>query len=1020
MTRRAREFSPDWIDDPTVVAVNRLAPHSDHRWYATDAEAAARDSSYETVLDGTWRYRHADAPGLVPDGLEAADCDLSDWDEIPVPAHVQLHGYDRPQYVNVQYPWDGREDVDPPRAPARYNPVSTYATDVDLDAPADGQGLRLVIDGAESACALWVNGRFIGYSTDSFTPAEFDITGAAEPGRNRIVIRVWKWCAGSWLEDQDFFRFSGIFRSVRLLRTPRAHVEDLHVVADVHDDPARAVLTVEARLDGPGAPRCRVDCDLAGVGPLAPDGPGRWRLEIDRPRLWSDEDPHLYDLAVRVSDEDGRLLEHIPVDVGLRRFGIEDGLLRINGRRAVLKGINRHEFGLDGRVVDRARTDADLRALKALGVNAIRTSHYPNSTDLYELCDRYGLYVIDEANLETHGTWDPIVRGRRPIDDAVPGDRPEWSGAVVDRAESMILRDRNHPCVVMWSLGNESFGGTVLRDLADHVRALDDRPVHYQGIEEDGRHPQTSDVASLMYPSARAVADHLREHRDKPLILCEYAHAMGHSLGAVDDYLELMRSDALFQGAFVWDFADQALPLGDDAGRLGYGGDFGDAPHDADFCGNGVFFADHTPTPKARELAHLYRPIRMTIGAGGIEVVNDYAFTGASELTCALELARWGRPIDSRTVDLTAGPGQSERIEPPFEIPDDGAEYTITAVVRRRGATAWAPAGQVVAWDQGVVSASPSAVRRARAVGPLELIEGRHNIGVRGDGFSVLFSRLAGGLQSYRLEGGSGPGRELLRRVPAVNFWHAPTANERGWGAPAEDGQWLLASRYAFPERGFDALGAVRLDDRVRVEWGLVLPSAPAGSASIRADVFADGRVDTTVVVDPGPGLPPPPEFGVLFALDPALGRLRWYGDGPEETSADRRSGALLGLHEARVVDQLTPYLRPQESGGHTGVRWASVTDDAGEGIAFEAGGAPMEFSALAWSLFEVENAAHPQDLPVQTATWVRAMAMRRGAAGDDSWGARPHPRYELPEGRLEFSFSFRGIGPTRETGGFS
>lgn len=1010
-----RSFDPAWLTDPTVFAVSRLRAHSDHRFFASREEAAEGVSSFELLLDGEWAYLHADAPDLVPEGLESEDADLDEWDAIPVPAHVQLHGYDAPQYANVQYPWDGLEDVRPPRPPMRYNPVSTYARDLDLaEGPAEGESIRLILEGAESACAVWVNGSFIGYATDSFTPSEFEVSHALRAGRNRLVVRVWKWSAHSWLEDQDFFRFSGLFRSVRLVRTPRAHIEDAHVETALADDLASARVELALRLCGPAADSARIEARLEGVGPLAPSGEGRWSIDLERPRLWSAEDPALYDLSIDLFDESGALLEHAPLKVGVRRFGIEDGLLRINGRRVVLKGVNRHEFGPEGRVVSRELIDSDLRLLKRLGVNAIRTSHYPNSSAFYELCDRYGFYVVDEMNLETHGTWDRILRGLDPIEAALPGDREEWLPALVDRAESMILRDRNHPSVVVWSLGNESFGGSVLEELSDRVRALDPRPVHYEGVHEDPRRPRTTDIASQMYTSAQGVRDYLRTHRDKPFILCEYAHAMGHSLGAVEDYLALMREEDLFQGAFVWDFADQALPTLDEAGRprLGYGGDFSDAPHDADFCGDGVLLADRTLTAKALELAHLYRPIRTDASAEGLLVRNEHLFASTEGCSTRVVLAREGEVLAEGEIETRLGPGEEGRFPLPFEIPDEEGEYAITVEHRLREEREWAPAGHVVARDQGVVRVGDLRwTAPLRAAGPLELIDAPHNVGVRGEGFSLLFSRTQGGLQSYRVGDGRNGGRELLRGLPTPNFWHAPTANERGWGAPSEDGQWLLASRYARPVRGFDAFRATRLGDRVRVEWALALPTAPAGECSLAAEVHPDGTVEMSMRLDPGAGSVPPPEYGMLFAIDPRLERLEWYGEGPHDSAIDRRGSALLGLHRSSVSEQFVPYLRPQECGGHTGVRWMSIRDCEGYGIRFGAD-LPMEASALAWSPFEIENATHPGELPPRTRTWARAMLGRRGAGGDDSWGARTHPEFELPLGPLEFRFSFRGLAP--------
>ena len=587
-------FNPARIADPEYFAEHRLPAHSDHRWFRTAEEVRSGVSGYEQCLNGVWKFHYAKNPAQVIQGFEATDFDASGWDDIAVPGHIQLQGYDRAQYTNVQYPWDGHEAVVPGEVPQRYNPVASYLTSFTLAEPlAPGERLSISFKGAESAIAVWLNGRYIGYGADSFTPSEFDLTEALVPGENRLAAQVFKWSAGSWIEDQDFYRFSGLFRDVVLYRRPAAHAEDIRIGCTLSEDFAEATVRLRVELAGQGS----VSASIGGVGDLSPDAEGGLSVRIGSPRLWSSEDPYLYDLTIEVRDAAGELTEVIPQRVGVRRFGIEDGLLKINGQRIVFKGVNRHEFGLQGRVMSREQTEADIRLMKANNINAVRTSHYPNNSFFYELCDEYGLYVIDEMNLESHGLWDQVARGERAIEDAVPGGHPEWRAVLLDRAASMLERDKNHPSIVMWSCGNESLGGTNFLAVADWFRASDVRPVHYEGVYWDPRYPETTDVVSRMYPPADEIEEFLTAHRDKPYILCEYAHAMGNAFGAVDKYLDLAYREPLFQGGFIWDFADQAVRLTDRYGReyFGYGGDSGEAPHDADFCGNGILFADRTP-----------------------------------------------------------------------------------------------------------------------------------------------------------------------------------------------------------------------------------------------------------------------------------------------------------------------------------------------------------------------------------------------------------------------------------------
>ena len=1002
-------FDPARIADPEYFAENRLAPHSDHRWFASSDEAASGISSFEKSLSGVWKFHYAKNQAAVLPGFEAVDFDCSAWDDIVVPGHIQLQGYDRPQYTNVQYPWDGHETVRPGETPQRFNPVASYVTWFTLDQPlAEGERLAVSFQGAESAVAVWLNGVYIGYGADSFTPSEFDLTGALVEGENKLAAQVFKWTSGSWLEDQDFYRFSGLFRDVMLVRRPAVHADDVQVRTEVAGDQSSAVVSVQVARTDAGSVRARIE----GVGELAADEAGTLSLTLDEPRLWSAEDPYLYDLVIEVLDAAGRLVEVVPQRVGVRRFGIENGVLSINGRRVVFNGVNRHEFGLNGRVMTRQQTEHDLRLLKANNVNAVRTSHYPNNSFFYDLCDRYGLYVIDEMNLETHGYWDALIRGAITIDEVIPGDRPEWSAVLLDRAANMVERDKNHPSIVLWSCGNESFGGTNIRDVADWFRQRDDtRPVHYEGVHWDPRHPDTTDVVSQMYTPAAQVEQFLATHRDKPFVLCEYAHDMGNSFGAVERYVALAHREPLFQGGFIWDFADQAIALVDRHGEpyFGYGGDCGEAPHDGDFSANGMLFADHSPKPAVQEMKFLYQGVAIEVGERSFELTNRMLFTASSAYECVVTLAREGVVLREARVETDVAPGASGVYGMPFELPDRPGEYTVDVSLRLRAATDWAASGHEVAFGQGVFAIERTALAPAPGVAAPELIDGIHNVGVRGRGFLALFSKLYGGLVSYRYGFTPDGGNELLTAVPQPNFWHAPTSNERGWGMPAEDGQWLLASRYPALDRDVPA-PAFGLDgDAVEVTYRYLLPSSPHRRCSVAYRVDGAGRIEVTLRLEAGEGLPDLPEFGMLFTAPADLHRLTWYGEGPEECYVDRRAGARLGLYSGDVATQLTPYVRPQEAGNHTGVRWASVTDDRGLGLRFECAEA-MEFSALPWTPFEIENARHPNELPPIHSTVLRPALMRRGVAGDDSWGARPLSDYLLPSGELVFRFAFRGV----------
>ena len=1002
-------FNVARIEDPEYIHENRRTAHSDHRWFRNAAEAESGTSSFEQSLNGTWKYHHATSPTLAIAGFEDPAFDVDGWDDIPVPAHVQLHGYDRPQYTNVQYPWDGLEELEPGQVPASWNPVSTYVRDFTLDNPlAHGERLSVVFHGAESGIAVWLNGAYVGWATDSFTPSEFDLTPHLRDGSNRLATRVFKWTAGSWLEDQDFFRFSGIFRDVTLYTRPVVHVEDLRVTTTLSDDFQRAEIGLEVSLTGGGRVRARLD----GATEFVDAGVSRLAAHIAHPRLWSAEDPHLYDLVIEVLDEADSVTEVIRQAIGVRSVEIRDGILLVNGRRVVFHGVNRHEFGARGRAISAEEIEEDIRIIKRAGIDAVRTSHYPNSSAFYALCDRYGLYVIDEMNLETHAMWDRVVHFGLSDDEAFPGDRREWRAALLDRAESMVERDKNHPSVIIWSCGNESYGGGLLLEVSEWFHKADaSRPVHYEGVHWDPRYPHTSDITSQMYTPAATIEEHLEAHPEKPFILCEYAHSMGNSFGAVHKYLELADRNPHFQGGFIWDFADQALELEDRFGTRfdAYGGDFGDAPSDYDFSANGIVFADRSPKPAFEEVRYLYQPFRTRISKDALEIENRRQFVGMDDVLARVVLAREGEVLATGEIDLQLGARASASFPLPFALPAEPGEYTVSVDYELRQATSWAPAGYVVGWEQAVFVVEGGTMPDAVGSAP-RVAEGIHNIGVHGEDFSLLFSRIYGTLVSFRYGPANENRAELLRDRPFPSFWHAPTSNERGWGMPRVDGQWLLASRYRQPKLAATQPALTRNADSVELAFEYELPTTPPSRSTVTYRVHGDGRVDVTVTLVPGEGLADPPEFGLSLAVDADLHRLRWYGDGPHESYSDRRGSARLGVWTADVRDALTPYVRPQESGSRTRVRWAEVTDGAGVGVRLSCP-AGMEFSALPWTPYEIENATHPNELPRSHRTILRPALSRRGVGGDNSWGAMTHAEYLVPTGELSFSFTLQGVG---------
>lgn len=1039
--RQAECFDYEKIKDPAFFAQNRIAAHSDHKYYASEGDMHCGTERFKEGLDGLWKFRYAANIADAPKDFYRTDYDCKGWENIRVPAHIQMEGYDKPQYVNVQYPWDGHEVIEPGEIPTRFNPTASYVKYFTVPARFSGKRVFVSFQGVESGFALWCNGLYIGYSEDTFTPSEFELTQALQEGENKLAVQVFKWTGGSWCEDQDFFRFSGIFRSVYLYAIPDRHVSDVKIKTILNADlsSAELELTLTAVLADEMPAKARAV--LSRNGDMAAELDFALRdgenpalvLPVAHPQLWSAEKPVLYDLTVTVFAADGSVSEVIPQRVGFRRFAMENGLMTLNGKRIVFKGVNRHEFSArGGRVPDEDEMLQDILTMKRNNINAIRTSHYPNDSRLYALCDEYGLYLIDECNMETHGMWEPVARGAWPIEQALPGDRKEWEALLLDRIQSMYQRDKNHPSILIWSCGNESFGGSVIREMSEKLHALDDtRLVHYEGVANDRRYNDTSDMESQMYPSVARVKAFLEKDRSKPFLLCEYTHAMGNSCGGMHLYTDLTDEEPLFQGGFIWDYVDQSIYRKDRYGNevLGYGGDFDDRPCDYNFSGNGIAYGgNRNPSPKMQEVKFNYQNIGIHISGDSFEVVNKNLFTGTSEFTCAVTLALEGEVIARSVVETAVEPlGKQTYALPLFRYQTPwcdaepwravkGGEYVVTVSFELREDTMWAKRGHEIAFGQGIYTVTAPQEEQTPAAA-FAVADGTYNIGVRGTHFEVLFDKGGRGLVSYVYGG-----RELIKAVPKPNFWRAPTDNDTGCQMPYRYAQWKTASLYQRTEPAVVSVDA----DCVKVAYTYHLPTVPETECEVAYTVTGDGTIHTTLHFEPpreaavpdtagtkrqGGDMPPwsLPEFSMLFKFDADLENLTWYGLGPDDTYCDRERGGRLGIHHKKVTENMAEYLVPQECGNHTRVRRACITDNKGRGIAFC--GKDLSVNVLPYTPHELENATHAYELPPVHYTVARIGLMQMGVGGDDSWGSRPHPEY-LPdaENGVTLSFDFKGI----------
>ena len=1013
-----KTFDYSLVKDPQYFKDGRMDAHSDHTYYRDGEEAKEKETSFRYDLNGIWKFHYARNYGSAIPEFEKTEYCCKDWDDIRVPAHIQMEGYDVPQYANVQYPWEGHEDIHPGEIPEHFNPVASYVKYFEVPEKMQGKRLFISFQGAESGIVLWLNGHFVGYSEDSFTPSEFELTEYVKEGENKLAAQVFKWTASSWCEDQDFFRFSGIYRDVYLYTVPEVHVYDLQIRAIPDETLSAAALEIRTNTWGKGEVKITLSKDGETVieDKKALDGEEIYAWKVENPVLWSAEDPQLYDLTMEIYNESGELQEVIPQKVGFRRFEMKDGIMTLNGKRIVFKGVNRHEFSsVSGRHVSEEELRKDLKIMKQNNINAIRTCHYPDASLIYQLCDEYGIYMIDETNLESHGSWD-IAEFTKDYTYVVPHDKPEWLDMMLDRANSMYQRDKNHAAILIWSCGNESFGGKDIFEMSQFFHKADPtRLVHYEGVCHDRRYNDTSDMESQMYPSVEAIKEFLAKDDSKPFVCCEYTHAMGNSCGAMHKYTDLTDTEPKYQGGFIWDYIDQSIYKKDRYGKefQAYGGDFGERPTDYNFSGNGIAYGgNRDASPKMQEVKFNYQNITAEVSADSVKVINKNLFVNTDIFDCKVTVAKDGKVIRKASLATAVAPLSEEVYALPLAKEEKPGEYAVTVSFHLKEDKVWAEAGHEVAFGQYIYKVE--APKKACPEG-VEVIRSTHNIGVRGTHFEVLFSVLNGGLTSYKYAG-----KEMIEAIPKPNFWRAPTDNDCGNLMGMRYGQWKIASMYLSHKDfrkgpyGPGNVPEVEVNEKtVKVTYTYLMPTTPTSECRLSYEVFGDGRVKTTLTYDPVKELGDMPEFGLIFKFNADYDRVEWYGLGETETYSDRKKGAKLGIYANKVADNMARYMVPQECGAKEEVRWAKVTDRKGRGMLFEMdeNNGPMMFSALPYTPHEMENAMHPYELPEVHYTVVRVAKDQMGVGGDDSWGARTHEEYLLKtDKKMEFSFVFKGL----------
>jgi beta-galactosidase len=1034
-------------ETPELTGINRLPARATLLPFATVPQARAGEaerSPWYRSLDGSWLFRLYDRPEAVPAQALGRDADGA-WDPIEVPGNWTVQGYDKPHYTNVAMPFD----CPPPNVP-KDNPTGVYRRRFRLSPSWADRRTVLHLGGVESCYYVYLNGQRVGMAKDSRLPTEFDLTPFLRPGDNDLAVMVIRWSDGSFLEDQDHWWMAGIHRSVYLYSTDQAYLEDIAAVAGLDSSYRNGTLEIRAKLGFAREPKTAFKIRARLFGPdgkkalkndLEAEVDPSYRrsyyecvldAKIPRPQRWSAEEPHLYTLVVSLLDAKGKATEHTGIRLGFRSVEVQQRRFLVNGQPVLLKGVNRHEHDERyGKTVSRQSMLQDILLLKQFNFNAVRTAHYPNAPEWYALCDEYGIYVVDEANIEHHAHYQTLCRD------------PRWSQAYLERGARMVERDKNHPCIVMWSLGNESGYGPNHDLLATWMRTNDPtRPLHNEGALKPGWSQggndygaggeRSNDISDPMYPHVDVLRDWAKNNRDpRPFIPCEYSHAMGNSNGNLKEYWDLIERHPGLQGGFIWDWVDQGLLKTDAEGRSywAYGGDFGDEPHDANFCINGMVWPDRTPHPAMYEFKKLAQPLKISaidLKAGKIKISNGDFFQNADWLE-----GFWSLEIDGKTLKqgrlgpLSIAAEQNRSYDLPFEAPilESGQECLLTLRCTTRTKTAWAPKGHPIAWEQFRLPCRTQSRRpRPAPADRLEIKETKRRVALTcsATGLEMVFDKHSGHLASYRLGD-----RALINDGPRFNVL-------RGWidndGVKAKKDQWTaqwkplgrwMTAGLGKLKRMTDAVVVGRSGDAVLIQIDQRHLAAKGKAFGHRHTyrATADGLVRARNSFSVDPALADPPRLGVVLGLAPGMEQLEWYGPGPHESYCDRKAGAPVGRYRSTVTDQYVPYILPQEHGNKVDVRWLALRHTDGNGLLFQ-GRRPLSCNATHYPAADLITAYHTCDLSPRAETFLYLDWMQRGL-GTASCGPDTLEQYRIGSGEFAFDYSFRpliaGQDPARE-----
>ncbi len=1016
--------TPDW-KNLDILHRGRELPRATFIPYTDTASALSGESGASScfkLMNGQWKFNYAEFTEHAPEQFYEQSYDDSGWNSIKVPSNWQMCGYGKPHYTNVAYPYP----VDPPHIPDE-NPTGSYRKSFNVPDNWDGRAIFIVFEGVDSAFQLWINGQFVGFSQGSHLPSEFDISTYVEAGENLIAVRVYQWSYASYLEDQDMWRLSGIFRDVYLLAVPKIHIRDVYTTTILDDAYCNASLDIHAKLkndseivsndqqltiqlidaSGKMLSESVYDCNI--IVPSGEETVIEMRLPVENPYKWSAEEPFLYTLLLTLRNKAGEITEVVCLHIGFRRIEIQDRMLLVNGVPIKIKGVNRHDMHPDlGHTVPYETMLKDITLMKQHNINAVRTAHYPNDPRWLDLCDRYGLFVIDEADLECHG-FQLIGDLNRLSSD------PAWKAAYVDRGVRTVERDKNHPSIIMWSLGNESGYGDNFAAMAESMRRCDPtRPIHYEGHAGGvyGSGNDSSDVVSVMYQTVEFITAYAEGSDQRPLFLCEYAHAMGLGPGNLKEYWDTIYAYPSLIGGCVWEWVDHGIRQQTAEGEeyFAYGGDFNDFPNDANFCIDGLNFPDRIPHTGLIEYKKVLEPIKVMpvdLNTGKVKIANLYHFASLLLFDCVWFVERDNEVLDQGTLknlDISAG---SEAIYTiPYQLPAvlPAGEYRLNVRFVLNKSTLWAPQGFELAWAQldlpVTMQKAPAAMDQS-ALPKLNINETGRHIEIEGEEFTVTFDKIKGQIADWTYQGVS-----LLESGPEFNGWRAPTDNDMyqkvNWRNTGLDRLIKRVERVTFTKLN---------PQTVRIEATAVYApksQAPCYHNHFIYTIYSSGDIELTTQFNPREDLPHLPRMGLEMNLPGQFDRIEWYGRGPHESYRDMKESARIGVYSGKIQDQYVPYINPQENGNKSDVRWAAITDIGGMGLLIT--GAPsLNVSAHHYTQQDLTNAMHTYDLKRRNAT-ILHLDYAHGGLGSNSCGCDTMLKYQLLPIKAEFTVRMRAF----------